>query len=42
VVRFGYPDKFIEQGEQPELLKMHGLDCEGIAAGIRKTLVKQR
>jgi 1-deoxy-D-xylulose-5-phosphate synthase len=42
VVRFGYPDKFIEQGEQPELRKMYGLDSEGIAAGIRKTLVKKR
>lgn len=38
VFRFGYPDKFIEQGEQPELRKMHGLDKEGIAAGIRKAL----
>jgi 1-deoxy-D-xylulose-5-phosphate synthase len=38
VVRFGYPDQFIEQGEQPELRKMHGLDSEGIAAGIRKAL----
>ncbi len=38
VVRFGYPDQFIEQGEQPELWKMYGLDSEGIAAGIRKAL----
>ena len=38
VVRFGYPDRFIEQGEQPELRRMYGLDSEGIAAGIRKHL----
>ncbi len=36
VVRFGYPDRYIEQGEQPELRRMFGLDSEGIAAGIRK------
>lgn len=41
VVRFGYPDQFIEQGEQPELRKMHGLDAAGIAAGIRKALGKK-
>ena len=40
VVRFGYPDEFIEQGEQPELRKMYGLDSEGIAAGIRKALAR--
>ncbi len=36
VVRFGYPDCYIEQGEQKELRQMYGLDSEGIAAGIRK------
>jgi len=41
VTRFGYPDCFIEQGEQPELRKMYGLDSEGIAAGIRKVLKKK-
>lgn len=41
VTRFGYPDQFIEQGEQPELRKMYGLDIEGIAAGIRKALAGQ-
>jgi 1-deoxy-D-xylulose-5-phosphate synthase len=41
VTRFGYPDCFIEQGEQPELRKMYGLDSEGIAAGIRKALEKK-
>ena len=41
VTRFGYPDQFIEQGEQAELRKMYGLDSEGIAAGIRKALARQ-
>lgn len=40
VMRFGYPDQFIEQGEQPELRKMYGLNSEGIAAGIRKAYIK--
>jgi 1-deoxy-D-xylulose-5-phosphate synthase len=38
VKRFGFPDHFIEQGEQSELRKMHGLDSEGIASGIRIAL----
>ena len=38
VKRFGFPDHFIEQGEQSELRKMHGLDSEGIASGIRKVM----
>jgi 1-deoxy-D-xylulose-5-phosphate synthase len=41
VTRFGYPDCFIEQGEQPELRRMYGLDSEGIAAGIRKVMQKK-
>ena len=41
VVRFGYPDQFIEQGEQPELRRMYGLDAEGITAGIRKAMGKK-
>ena len=41
VTRFGYPDHFIEQGEQPELRRMHGLDAAGIAAGIKKALGKE-
>ncbi|HEX9080170.1 MAG TPA: 1-deoxy-D-xylulose-5-phosphate synthase [Desulfuromonadaceae bacterium] len=40
VVRFGYPDRYIEQGEQPELRRMYGLDVAGIAAGIRKHIRK--
>jgi 1-deoxy-D-xylulose-5-phosphate synthase len=38
VTRFGYPDRFVEQGEQVELLARYGLDKEGIIAGIRKGL----
>ena len=41
VTRFGYPDRFIDQGEQPDLRRMYGLDSEGIAAGIRKALEKR-
>jgi 1-deoxy-D-xylulose-5-phosphate synthase len=41
-MRFGYPDQFIEQGEQRELRKMYGLDSEGIAAGIRKALAARQ
>jgi 1-deoxy-D-xylulose-5-phosphate synthase len=40
LTRLGYPDHFVEQGEQPELRKMHGLDMDGIAARVRKVLVK--
>ena len=40
VMRFGYPDRFIEQGEQPELRAMYGLDAGGIAAAIKKALIK--
>ncbi len=36
VTRIGYPDHFIEQGEQAELRRIYGLDSEGIAARIRK------
>lgn len=38
VIRFGYPDRFVEQGEQVELLASYGLDKAGIIAGIRKAL----
>mgnify|MGYP001809588504 FL=1 len=31
VLRIGYPDQYVEQGEQHELRAMHGLDKEGIA-----------
>src|SRR6266571_1683278 len=29
VTRIGYPDSYVEQGEQPELRAMYGLDAEG-------------
>jgi 1-deoxy-D-xylulose-5-phosphate synthase len=40
VTRFGYPDRYIEQGEQPDLRRACGLDSAGIAAGIRTALGK--
>jgi 1-deoxy-D-xylulose-5-phosphate synthase len=36
--RLGYPDRYIEQGEQPQLRAMYGLDAAGIAASMRKAL----
>jgi 1-deoxy-D-xylulose-5-phosphate synthase len=38
VHRFGYPDRFVEQGEQPELRAMYGLDAVGLAESIRKVM----
>ena len=38
VVRMGYPDAFVEQGEQSELRGAYGLDAAGIAARVRETL----
>ncbi|EKD59176.1 MAG: hypothetical protein ACD_55C00125G0001, partial [uncultured bacterium] len=35
VHRFGYPDRYVEQGEQHELRSRYGLDAEGIAGRIR-------
>jgi 1-deoxy-D-xylulose-5-phosphate synthase len=40
VMRLGFPDKYIEQGEQRDLRAMYGLDAAGIAAAIRKMLKK--
>ncbi len=40
VTRIGYPDSYVEQGEQPELRAMYGLDAKGIAETIRKVLKK--
>nr|WP_320050568.1 1-deoxy-D-xylulose-5-phosphate synthase [uncultured Desulfuromonas sp.] len=34
VLRLGLPDKFIQQGSQDELLKLHGLDTDGITEKI--------
>lgn len=36
VLRLGYPDKYIEQGEQHELRTMYGLDRDGIIAALRR------
>jgi 1-deoxy-D-xylulose-5-phosphate synthase len=38
VTRLGYPDRFVEQGEQGELLQRYGLTGDGIAASIRSVL----
>ncbi len=35
VLRLGYPDSYIPQGEQHELRALLGLDCAGISASIR-------
>jgi 1-deoxy-D-xylulose-5-phosphate synthase len=36
--RLGYPDRYIEQGEQGYLRSQHGLDAAGIAASVRKAM----
>ncbi|GFO57090.1 1-deoxy-D-xylulose-5-phosphate synthase 2 [Geomonas sp. Red276] len=36
VVRLGYPDSFVEQGEQSELKAAYGLDVPGIVKSIRE------
>lgn len=41
VLRLGYPDSYIPQGEQHELRAMLGLDSVGIAASIRAFLAAQ-
>lgn len=40
VLRIGYPDAYIEQGEQSELRSRYGLDSEGIAASVRSFLAQ--
>jgi 1-deoxy-D-xylulose-5-phosphate synthase len=40
LTRLGFPDRFLEQGEQPELRSACGLDAAGIAASVR-TAVKR-
>ncbi|MEA5113465.1 MAG: 1-deoxy-D-xylulose-5-phosphate synthase [Geobacteraceae bacterium] len=32
----GYPDRYVEQGEQIELRAMYGLDADGIAGSVRE------
>ncbi|MDY0383421.1 1-deoxy-D-xylulose-5-phosphate synthase [Trichlorobacter sp.] len=36
VLRLGYPDQYIEQGEQHELRSIYGLDAAGITAALRR------
>ncbi len=38
VTRLGFPDCFVEQGEQPELRARYGLDGAGIASVVKKLL----
>ena len=38
VTRLGFPDLYIEQGEQPELRACYGLNAEGIAARVREKM----
>jgi 1-deoxy-D-xylulose-5-phosphate synthase len=40
VLRLGYPDSYIPQAEQQELLAMLGLDIAGITASIRTFLAQ--
>ncbi len=42
VLRIGYPDVYVEQGEQHELRAAHGLDKAGIAASVRTFLQNRR
>jgi 1-deoxy-D-xylulose-5-phosphate synthase len=39
VTRLGFPDRYIEQGEQPDLRAMYGLDAAGIAETVRRHVV---
>ena len=36
LLQLGLPDRFIDHGEQGQLLAIEGLDAEGIAAAIRR------
>jgi 1-deoxy-D-xylulose-5-phosphate synthase len=38
VTRIGYPDKYIEQGEQPELYECYGLTPAAVAARIKAAM----
>ena len=40
VTRLGFPDSFVEQGEQADLKHAYGLDAAGIAESIRKRLAR--
>jgi 1-deoxy-D-xylulose-5-phosphate synthase len=41
VLRLGYPDRYIPQGEQHELRAMLGLDTPGIVASVRSFISRQ-
>ncbi len=41
VLRLGYPDHYIQQGEQHELRSMLGLDTKGLSSSIRNFLSQQ-
>ncbi len=41
VLRLGLPDRFIEQGKQPELWQRYGLSADGIAQRVRKFMETQ-
>ena len=38
VIRIGYPDQYIEQGEQHELYERYGLTATAIAAKLKAEL----
>ena len=38
IIRLGYPDSFIEQGEQSQLYERYGLTPDGIAASVKSFL----
>jgi 1-deoxy-D-xylulose-5-phosphate synthase len=40
VLRLGFPDTYIEQGEQKELRAMYGLDALGIADSVRRFMTE--
>ena len=36
MLQLGLPDQFIEHGDPPRLLALHGLDAAGIVQSVRK------
>ena len=38
VTRLGFPDSFVEQGEQAELKALYGLDQAGIVKSVRESM----
>jgi 1-deoxy-D-xylulose-5-phosphate synthase len=39
LLQLGLPDRFIDHGEQGQLLAIEGLDADGITAAIRERFV---